>query len=84
MKIYLLEKESNKELYNYLKGRYIIEHNINYADVIIVDKVKEINKALCIIDFALMQGKEILCIKNNYGKEDYVCNHLIKDGAGYV
>ena len=84
MKIYLIEKENNKELYNYLKRRYVIERNINYADVIIVDKVKEINKALCIIDFALMKGKEILCIKNNFRKEDYVCNHLIKDGAQYV
>ena len=83
MKIYLVESESNKELYNYLMKKYIMVQyaNLNEAKVIIVNKVYNVRKALDIVDFALNNGKEVICLKNKIGKEYYVCNYLIKDGA---
>ena len=86
MKIYLVESASNKELYNYLKQKYIVVNKtrLNEANVIIVNKVHNVRQALDIVDFALNKGQEILCIKNNFAKEHYVCNHLIKDGAIYI
>lgn len=86
MKIYLIESTSNKELYNYLKQKYIIvtKRKLNEANVVIVNKVHNIRQALDIVDFALNQGKEVICIKNNFAKEHYVCNYLIQNGANYV
>ncbi|MBQ8044502.1 MAG: hypothetical protein IJ272_10250 [Clostridia bacterium] len=86
MKIYLVESTSNKELYNYLKQKHIIvtKSNLNEASVVIVNKVHNIREALDIVDFALNQGKEVICIKNNFAKEHYVCNYLIQNGASYV
>lgn len=86
MKIYLLEKENNKLLYDYLKKKHkmIDEVNIYKANVVIVNKVYNIKRGLEIIDFALNNGIEIICIKNNFAKEHYVSNYLIKDGATYI
>lgn len=84
MKIYLIEINNNKELYKYLKNKYILVYNLNQADVVIVNKVYNIKLALDLIDYALMKGKEVICIKNKYAKEHYVCNYLIKNGAMYI
>lgn len=86
MKIYLIESTLNKELRDYLKQKHIIvtKRKLNEASVIIVDKVHNIRQALDIVDFALNEGKEIICIKNNFAKEHYVCNYLIQNGASYV
>ena len=86
MKIHLIESNKNKELYSYLKRKYIIVNldKIKEANVIIVNKVYNIKYALDIVDFALNEGKEIICIKNSFSKEHYVCNYLIKNGATYV
>lgn len=86
LKIYLIEKNNNIEILDILKSKntVITEHKIEFADVIIVNRVKNIKNALDKIDYALMQGKEIICFKNTYSKEGYVANHLIKDGASYV
>ena len=86
MKIYLIESTSNKELYNYLKQKYVVvtKTDLNEAHVIIVNKVHNIREALDIVDFALNKGKEVICIKNNFAKEYYVCNYLIQNGASYV
>lgn len=84
MKIYLIEINNNKELYKYLKNNYVIVYSLNEADVIIVNKVFNVKLALDSIDYALMKGKEVICIKNKYAKEYYVCNYLIKNGAMYI
>ena len=86
MKIYLVERINNKELYYYLKQKYIIvsRRNLDKASVIIVNKVHNVRQALDIVDFALSKGIEVICIKNNFAKEHYVCNYLIKNGASYV
>lgn len=86
MKIYLVEPKNNKELYDYLRRRYVItnEKKINEAHVIIVNKVYNVNLALKIVDSALNCGKEVICIRNNFAKEHYVCNYLIQNGAKYV
>ncbi len=86
MKIYLVESINNKELYDYLKQKYIVvnKRNLNEANVVIVNKVHNIREALDIVDFALNQGKEVICIKNKFAKEHYVCNYLIKNGARHI
>ena len=86
MKIYLIEGASNKELYKHLRQKHIIvtKRNLNEANVVIVSKVHNIREALDIVDFALNEGKEVICIKNNFSKEHYVCNYLIQNGASYV
>lgn len=86
MKICLIEINNNKNLYNYLNQKYEIVDvkNISQASVVIVNKVYNIKRGLEIIDFALNSGIEILCIKNNFAKEHYVSNYLIKDGATYI
>ena len=86
MKIYLIENQSNKDLYSYLKQKHIVvtKTRINEASVIIVNKVHNIRQALDIVDFALNEGKEVICIKNNFAKEHYVFNYLIQNGASYV
>lgn len=86
MKIYLIESTVNKELYNHLKQKHIIvsKRKLNEARVVIVNKVHNVRQALDIVDFALSQGIEVICIKNNFAKEHYVCNYLIQNGANYV
>ena len=86
MKIYLIESTSNKELYNYLKQKHVVvtKTRLNEAHVVIVNKVHNVRQALDIVDFALNQGKEIICIKNRFAKEHYVCNYLIQNGASFV
>ena len=86
MNIYLIEQESNKELYEFLSKKYrmLKFKDISKASVIIVNKVYNVRQALDVIDYALSLGKEILCIKNSFAKEHYVCNYLIKNGARYV
>lgn len=86
MKIYLVESTKNIELYNYLKQKYIIvnKRRLNEASVVIVNKVHNVRQALDIVDFALSQGIEVICIKNSFAKEHYVCNYLIQNGASYV
>ena len=86
MKIYLVESINNKELYKHLRQKHIIvtKGKLNEASVVIVNKVHNVKQALDIVDFALNEGKEIICIKNSFAKEHYVCNYLIKNGASYV
>ena len=86
MKIYLIESTINKELYNYLKQKHVIvtKRKLNEASVVIVNKVYNVRQALDIVDFALSQGIEVICIKNSFAKEHYVCNYLIQNGASYV
>ena len=84
MKIYLIEEMVNNKLYNYLKTKYTITSDIKNADVIIVYKVYDVKTALNMVDEALMRGKEIICIKSEFAKENYVSNYLIKNGAMYV
>lgn len=84
LKVYLIEKENNKELVSVIREKRVIVDNFKTANVIVIDKVTNVREALDKIDFALMQGTEILCIKNIFSKEGYVANYLIKDGANYV
>jgi len=86
MIIYLIESKNNKDLYNYLKRKYIVvtKRDLNEANVVIVNKVYNVKQALDIVDFALSKGKEVLCVKNNFAKEHYVCNYLIRNGANYI
>lgn len=86
MKIYLIESNKNKELNIYLKNKYKLlnKQNIHLADVIIVSKVYNVREGLDIVDFALMQGKEIICIKHGFAKESYLSNYLIQNGAKYI
>ena len=84
MKVTVLERRNNMEWYEYLKEKNIWCSNIYLADVVIVNKVENIRRGLDIIDIMLMRGKEVICIKNKFGKEYYVCNHLIKEGALYI
>lgn len=86
MKIYLVEENNNKELCDYLNKKHVLvtKSRIKEAKVIIVNKVNNVKNALDIVDFGLSQGKEIICIKNNFAKEHYVCNYLIKNGANYI
>lgn len=84
MKVYVLENQNNVEWCEYLKLKNLLCNNIYIADVIIVNKVENIRKGLDIIDGALMLGKEVICIKNKFGRKYYVCNHLIKEGAMYI
>lgn len=84
MKVYVLEPKNNIELCKYLRDKKVYEKNLTLADVVIVDKALNVRRSLDIIDIALMHGKEILCIKNEFAKEYYVCNYLIKDGAKYI
>ena len=67
-----------------MKSKYEIANDLFSADVLIVDKVNNISLAFDYIDTALMQGIEIICIKNTFHKESYVSNFLIKNGAKYV
>ncbi len=86
MKIYLVESALNKELYNHLKQKYVVvnKQRLKEANVVIVNKVHNVRQALDIVDFALSQGIEVICIKNSFAKEHYVCNYLIQNGANYV
>jgi len=84
MKVYVLEPKNNMEWYQYLKGKNIWCSNVYNADVVIINRVINIRKGLDVIDQVLMLGKEVICIKNKFGREYYVCNHLIKEGAIYV
>ena len=84
MKVYVVEPKNNIELCEYLIERKVYINSLTLADVVIVDKALDIRKSLDIIDCALMNGKEILCVKNGFGKEYYVSNHLIYDGAKYI
>jgi len=84
MKVYILEQENNKEWHEYLKGKNMWCGNLLLADVVIVNRVENIRRGLDIVDSMLMLGKEVICIKNKFGREYYVCNHLIKEGAMYV
>lgn len=84
IKLYILEKDLNPKIYEYLKIKYYVTHNLMQADVIIVAKVKEVSIAFDIIDFALSSGKEIICIKGNFSKENYVSSNLIKNGATWI
>ena len=84
MKLYLIEHKNNLILFTYLKNKYNITYNIQNADVVIVNKVYNIKKALDMIDYSLNLGKEIICIKSSFGKENYVSNYLIKNGALFV
>ena len=86
MKIYLIESSNNKELSVYLKNKYklLSKQKLHLADVIIVSKVDNVKEGLDIVDFALMNGKEIICIKHGFAKDSYVSNYLIQNGAKYI
>ena len=84
MKIFLLEFWNNKEIYNYLKDKYYLVNTPYSADVVLINKVYNVKTALEIVDYMLNSGKEIICIKNRFSKENYVSNYLIKNGAIYI
>ena len=86
MNIYLIEKDNNTELYNFLNKKYKVVgiKDISRACVIIVNRVYNIKQALDIVDFALNRGIEVICIKNKFAKEHYVCNYLIREGAIHI
>ena len=86
MKIYIIEKENNMDIYNYLTlKKHLVLDKIQYlnkCNVVIVSRVQKIKEALEIIDISLQSGVEVVCIKPKYN--DFVCNLLIKDGATFV
>lgn len=86
MNIYLIEKDNNTELYNFLNKKHKVVgiKDISRACVIIVNRVYNIKQALDIVDFALNRGIEVICIKNKFAKEHYVCNYLIREGATHI
>lgn len=84
IKLYILEKDLNPKIYEYLRAHYLVTNNVFQSDVIIVSKVKKVSVAFDIIDFALATGKEIVCIKGNFSKENYVSSNLIKNGATWI
>lgn len=83
MNIYIIEKENNEDIYNYLSLKnYLIQDKLQYLNkcsVVIVSRVQKIKEALDIIDMSLQNGAEVICIKPNYN--DFVCRLLIRDGA---
>lgn len=84
MRVYVLEPKNNEEWYKYLISKNICCNNVFESDVVIINRVENIRKGLDIVDAMLMLGKEVICVKNKFGKEYYVCNHLIKEGAMYI
>ena len=69
LNVYILEEGINLELSSYLKVRFNVVNNVDKADVILVNRVINIQKGLQIVDYSLMKGKEIVCIKNKFGRE---------------
>ena len=86
MKIHIIESENNKEVVTCLNKKHELlkVENVDKAEVIIVNKAYNVKRALDIVDYALSRGVEVICIKNKFGKEYYVCNYLIQNGAMYV
>lgn len=84
MRVYLLEPKNNIEWYEYLRSKKIWCSNAYEADVVVINRVENIRRGLDIVDSILMAGKEVICVKNKFGREYYVCNHLIKEGAMYI
>lgn len=86
MNIYIIEKENNMDIYNYLTLKsYLVQDNVqclNKCNVVIVSRVQKVKEALDIIDISLQNGAEVVCIKPNYN--DFVCRLLIRDGAIFV
>ena len=84
IKLYIIEKELNSDIHNYLQVKYNITYNIYDANVVIVGKVINVPLAFDMVDFALDSGKEIICIKGFFSKENYVSSNLIKNGATWI
>lgn len=86
MNIYIIEKENNMDIYNYLTLKsYLVQDKVqclNKCNVVIVSRVQKVKEALDIIDISLQNGAEVVCIKPNYN--DFVCRLLIRDGAIFV
>lgn len=61
--------------------RYIPVILYTLVDVIIVGRVKKVSLGLEIIDMALIDGKEIICVCGKGGKLWYLSRHLANDGA---
>lgn len=57
---------------------------IHLCHVIVIGKVKNIKVALEIVDETLATGREIICIRDSFSKENYMSNYLIKNGAEYI
>lgn len=86
MNIYIIEKENNVEIYEYLKGKKynIVEKltDLHKCNAVIVSKVKKTREALELIDVGLQLGLDVICLKEP--KYNFVCNLLIQDGACFV
>lgn len=86
MNIYIIEKEQNVEIYEYLKSKkYNIVENLtelHKCSAIIVSKVKKTREALELIDVSLQLGLDVICLKES--QYNFVCNLLIQDGACFV
>lgn len=86
MNIYVIEKEQNTEICEYLKGKkYNVVEKLNdlyKCRAVIVSKVKKIREALELIDVGLQLGLDIICLKE--AQYNFVCDLLIQDGAMYV
>ena len=89
MRILVIESERNREIVEFLENtnKYVIQNDITMlseCNIVIVGLVQNIREALDIIEIALQYGIEIICIKQKFCKESYVCNLLIKEGALYI
>lgn len=86
MNIYIIEKEQNVEIYEYLKSQKynIVEKltDLHKCSAIIVSKVKKTREALELIDVSLQLGLDVICLKEP--QYNFVCNLLIQDGACFV
>ena len=83
MKIYIVEREINKEVEEIFDKHFIIDRisDLKKCNVVIISKVKDIKKSINIVETALQNGIEIICIKPVFCKEGFLCNLLIKEGA---
>lgn len=87
MRIFVIEQDKNLHLVKYLKEKYLVETNIQNlkkCSVVVISNIVNIKLALEIVDVALQQGIEVICIKSQNYKQCFVCNLLIYEGAMYV
>lgn len=86
MSIYVIEKEQNIELCEYLKHqKYIVVEDVTKlcnCSVILVSQIKKVKEALELIDVGLQLGLDVICVKEP--QYNFVCKLLIQDGANFV
>lgn len=87
MNVFIIESTLNYEIVDCVRNKYNVETDlfkIKNCNVLIVGLVEDIKLALKIIDIALQNGIEVICIKYGTYKKAFVSNLLINEGAIYI